>query len=127
MTKILVIDDDEQMRNVLKKLLTHEGYQVFIAEDGIEGIKSFYQYHPDLVITDIIMPKKDGIEVIIELIQAHPNLPIIAISGGRRAVTAGFNLDSAQMLGVSARLLKPFTHQQLLNAIQDAIQDAIQI
>ncbi|MEN9898939.1 MAG: hypothetical protein RLZZ66_2588 [Pseudomonadota bacterium] len=122
MTKILVIDDDEQMRNVLKKLLTHEGYQVFIAEDGIEGIKSFYQYHPDLVITDIIMPKKDGIEVIIELIQAHPNLPIIAISGGRRAVTAGFNLDSAQMLGVSARLLKPFTHQQLLNAIQDAIQ-----
>lgn len=127
MTKILVIDDDEQMRNVLKKLLTHEGYQVFLAEDGVEGIKSFYRYHPDLVITDIIMPKKDGIEVIIELIQAHPKLPIIAISGGRRAVTAGFNLDSAHMLGVRASLLKPFTHQQLLNVIEDIMQEVMQI
>ena len=43
MTKILVIDDDEQMRNVLKKLLTHEGYQVFIAEDGVEGIPTRFE------------------------------------------------------------------------------------
>lgn len=57
MRTILVIDD-EQMRNVLKKLLTHEGYQVFIAEDGVDVIKSFYRYHPNLVINDIIMPKK---------------------------------------------------------------------
>jgi CheY-like chemotaxis protein len=127
MAKILLIDDEEQMRFVLTRMLKRDGHEVFVEQDGVEGVQSFYQVNPDLVITDIIMPKKDGIEVIIELIQAHPKLPIIAISGGRRAVTAGFNLDSAHMLGVRASLLKPFTHQQLLNVIEDIMQDVMQI
>lgn len=127
MAKILLIDDEEQMRFLLTRMLTRDGHEVFLAQDGEEGVQSYYQVNPDLVITDIIMPKKDGIEVIIELIQAHPKLPIIAISGGRRAVTAGFNLDSAHMLGVRASLLKPFTHQQLLNVIEDIMQDVMQI
>ena len=127
MAKILVIDDEDQLRDLLQKLLTREGHEICIAHDGEEGVANFHQFNPDLVITDIIMPKKDGIEVIIELIQAHPKLPIIAISGGRRAVTAGFNLDSAHMLGVRASLLKPFTHRQLLNVIEDIMQDVMQI
>ncbi len=121
MAKILVIDDEEQLRDLLKKMLTRDGHQVFMAQDGEEGVRSFYQFKPDLIITDIIMPNKDGIEVIMELLNANPELPIIAISGGRRAITAGFNLDSAEMLGVKGILQKPFTHQQLQDVIQETL------
>lgn len=116
--KILVIEDDEQLREMLRKMLIRDGHKVLIAADGVEGMHSFYQFNPDLIITDIIMPNKDGIEVIMELLKCNPNLPIIAISGGRRALTANFNLDSAAMLGVKGVLQKPFTHEQLRDLIQ---------
>ena len=119
MTKILVIDDDEQMRNVLKKLLTHEGYQVFIAEDGVEGIKCCYRYHPDLVITDIIMPNKDGFAVIAEIIAINPKQPIIAMSGGRRILAA--ELEHVKAIGTKGMLQKPFTLQQLQELISVAL------
>jgi CheY-like chemotaxis protein len=121
MAKILVIEDEDQQRVLLKKMLTHIGHQVFIAEDGVEGIKIFHEIQPDLIITDIIMPNKDGIEVIIELLKFNPELPIIAVSGGRRAITANFNLDSAEMLGVKGILQKPFTHEQLLELVEKVL------
>ena len=121
MANILVIEDESQLSELLKKMLMRDGHQVLIADDGVEGIKSFHRFNPDLIITDIIMPEKDGIEVIMEVLKENPNLPIIAISGGRRAVTADFNLDSAEMLGVKGVLQKPFTHEQLLEVVQLAL------
>ena len=121
MAKILVIDDEDQLRDLLQKLLTRDGHEIFIAHDGEEGVANFHQFNPDLVITDIIMPKKDGIEVITELHQSNPKLPIIVISGGRRAMAAGFNLDSVEMLGVRGILQKPFTHQQLQEVVKLAL------
>jgi CheY-like chemotaxis protein len=67
------------------------------------------------------MPEKDGIEVIVEVLKDNPELPIIAISGGRRAVTADFNLDSAEMLGVKGILQKPFTHEQLQELVSTVL------
>lgn len=121
MAKILVIDDEELLCSLIKKMLARDGHQVFIAYDGVEGIKKFHQFKPDLIITDIIMPEKDGIEVIIEVLKENPNLPIIAVSGGRRAVTADFNLDFAEMLGVKGILQKPFTHEQLQEVISSVL------
>jgi CheY-like chemotaxis protein len=121
MAKILVIEDESQLSELFKKMLTHYGHQVLIANDGVEGIKSFHQFNPDLIITDIIMPEKDGIEVIVQVLKETPNLPIIAISGGRRAVTADFNLDSASMLEVKGVLQKPFTHEQLQEVVSMAL------
>ena len=121
MAKILVIDDEDQLRVLLKKMLMHGGHQVSIAEDGVEGIKIFHEIQPDLIITDIIMPNIDGIEVITELHQSNSNLPIIVISGGRRSMAAGFNLDSVEMLGVRGILQKPFTHQQLQEVVKLAL------
>ena len=121
MAKILVIDDEQQMRLLLTRMLTREWHEVFIAQDGEEGVQSFHQFKPDLIITEIVMPNKDGIEVIMELLKVNPDLPIIAISGGRRALTASFNLDSAAMLGAKGVLQKPFTHEQLLEVIESAL------
>jgi CheY-like chemotaxis protein len=123
MAKILVIDDEGQLRDLLNRMLTRDGHQILVANDGEEGIKSFHHFKPDLIITDIIMPEKDGIEVIVEILKYNPNFPIIAISGGRRAITADFNLDSAAMLGVKGILQKPFTHEQLQEVIESTLNE----
>lgn len=125
MAKILIIDDEEPMRHLLKSMLTRDGHEVLVARDGVEGIKSFYSYNPDLIITDIIMPIMDGIDVIVEWLKVNPNFRIIAISGGRRSVTADFNLDSAEMLGVKGVLKKPFTHEQLRHLVELALSEMV--
>jgi two-component system chemotaxis response regulator CheY len=76
MAKILIIDDEEHMRVLLTRMLTRDGHEVFTAKDGIEGVQSFYQVKPDLVIADIVMPNKDGLEVIAELLELNPKQPI---------------------------------------------------
>ena len=121
MAKILVIDDDEQIRGFLLKMLKQDGHNVILAEDGEQGLRFYKQFLLDLIITDIIMPNKDGIEVIIELSKNQPELPIIAISGGRRSVSAIFNLDSAEMLGAKSLLFKPFTGKQLRIAVNSVL------
>lgn len=68
MVKILVIDDDKQMSNLIRKLLIRDGHEVFTAQDGIEGVQSFHQIKPDLIITDIVMPNKNGIELIADIL-----------------------------------------------------------
>jgi CheY-like chemotaxis protein len=73
MTKILVIDDEELMRKLMKKMLMRDGHDVFIARDGVDGVEQFHQINPDLVITDMVMPNKDGYEVIKELLETNAN------------------------------------------------------
>ena len=119
MAKILLIDDEEQMRFLLTRMLTRDGHEVFVAQDGEEGVQSFYQVNPDLVITDIVMPEKDGLGVIAEILATHPKQPIIAMSGGRRILTV--ELDAVEIMGVKGILQKPFTHQQLQEVIQLAL------
>jgi CheY-like chemotaxis protein len=121
MAKVLVIDDDVQLCDVLRLMLTHEGHKVMLTHDGVEGINVFKDLKPDLVITDIIMPNKDGIQVITELMALNPYIPVIAMSGGRRSVTAEFNLESAGFLGVKSILSKPFTREQLREALKNAL------
>ena len=118
MATILVIDDDVQINKLLNKMLVRDGHQVHTAKDGVEGLRSFNQFKPDLVITDIVMPKKDGFEVIKELLEFHPMLPIIAISGAVRDMTAGMNLSSIEALGVAGALQKPFALQQMRDILE---------
>jgi DNA-binding response OmpR family regulator len=119
MAKILIIDDDDQMRYLLTRMLTRDGHKVSLAEDGVEGMQVFYKFNPDLVITDIVMPNKDGLEVIAEILAKNHKQPIISMSGGRRILAA--DLDSNEITGVKYMLKKPFTHQQLKDAIQLAL------
>lgn len=121
MTQILVIEDDDQFREMLAQMLDQAGYQVEMAANGALGIEQLRSSTPDLVITDILMPEKDGIDAIIEMKRERDGVKIIAISGGRRTITPQFNLDSAALIGVSQTLAKPFTRQQLLQAIEDTL------
>jgi CheY-like chemotaxis protein len=120
MARILIIDDEPNMRAMLRRMLHQAGHQVSEAGNGAEGIDSYERDSPDLVITDILMPKKEGIETIIELHRADPDLPIIAISGGGRSGGTNF-LSSAEKLGARHALWKPFRGNQLLSAVSESI------
>jgi CheY-like chemotaxis protein len=121
MSHILLMDDDEQFRAMLSQMLTEDKHQVTVACDGEEGLRLALQIKPDLIITDILMPHKDGIETIVALNQAGSKIPIIAISGGRRVISAEFNLESASLIGVKATLPKPFARDDLRKAIGRAL------
>ncbi|WP_040579739.1 response regulator [Methylobacter tundripaludum] len=121
MARILVIEDDEQFREMLVQMLTQDAHRVTVAHDGEEGLRLSRQVRPNLIITDILMPRMDGIETIMELARQGGDTPIIAISGGRRSISAEFNLESATLMGVKATLAKPFTRADLRQAIEQAL------
>jgi CheY-like chemotaxis protein len=114
--KILVIDDDQLVRYTISKILENAGHQVVVAEDGMRGFALFEREHPDVVITDLIMPEQEGIETIIRIKRQRPEVRVIAISGGGRLG----NLDAlgmAQRLGADDVIAKPFAAAELVRRI----------
>jgi DNA-binding NtrC family response regulator len=118
--RILIIDDEVQIREMLSQMLTREGYQVVHARDGKEGMQACREQTIDLIITDIIMPEKDGIEMILELRHGFPALKVIAISGGGRLGPNGY-LEMAKKLGAHRTFFKPFNRKEILDAVQELL------
>ena len=116
MATILVIDDDAQIRRLLRQVLEREGHNVLDAGDGKEGIRFYRENEVDLIITDLIMPEKEGLETIMELRNEQPDLKIIAMSGGGK-VPAEAYLKIADTLGAQKTLIKPFAREELLKAV----------
>lgn len=121
MKLILIIDDEPSIRSLLLKMLEREGYSVMAASDGKEGMKIVSELHPDLVITDIIMPEKEGIEIIREIKKGFPGIPVIAMSGGGRNSPASY-LNVAKLLGANAIFEKPIEREKLLLAVKKALK-----
>jgi CheY-like chemotaxis protein len=120
MARVLVIDDDEEHRTLVRHMLVGVGHEVEEAVDGAEGLKMFGKRPPALVITDINMPGLDGHEVISALRVLHAGVPIIAISGGS-AIAKDELLLKAIRLGASEVIMKPFEFRQLLGAVERAL------
>lgn len=120
MPRILIIEDDNEVREYLESVLSRAGYEVISAVNGKDGVDLFRENPADLVVTDIIMPEKDGIETIMDLRRANPGLRVIAISGGGRAEPENY-LHSAKLLGANRTMKKPFTNQEILDAIRDLL------
>ena len=121
MKRILVIDDDRDVRICILDNLEAAGYSVFGADNGNTGIAIFRSDPVDLVIVDLFMPEKEGIETIIELRRGFPDLKILAISGGIPGYGPDDFLHIAQKLGADGSLDKPFTMQHLLSVIGDLL------
>jgi CheY-like chemotaxis protein len=120
MKKILVIDDNMVVRNTIVQILESEGYDVISAEDGRRGLFVFRSEHPDLVVTDIIMPEKEGIETIRDIRGEMPNAKIIAISGGGRIGNTDF-LKIARQLGASDVVAKPLDPDHFLDVVKNCL------
>ncbi len=128
MINILVVDDENDIRDVLKELLEREGYAVKVAADGVEAITIFREYKPDIVVVDIVMPEKDGVGVIKEIRDESINAKIVAISGGGKlnpgsykpeAIATTVYLAAANSAGADITLTKPFNKGDLLTAIRE--------
>jgi CheY-like chemotaxis protein len=115
--RIEIIDDDEAVRAALTIMLERGGYDVRSAEAGDIGVALARDFHPDIVLTDIIMPGCEGIETILTIKAEHPRIRIIAMSGGGRIGNKDY-LELAQEMGADASLEKPFDEAALLEAIQ---------
>jgi two-component system, response regulator, stage 0 sporulation protein F len=121
MATILLVEDDELVRDMLAQMLTREHHEIISACDGEEAIKVLKKTCPDIMITDIIMPKKSGITLISEIRNQQPNLEIIAISGGGRLDPTGY-LDLSESIGATVSFEKPIDKSALLMAIDLLLQ-----
>lgn len=118
MTLVLIIEDDLQVRRLLKRALGRAGFETAEAVDGTDAIKNYSKINPDVTITDIIMPNKEGIETIIELRKKFAAKNIIAISGGGRTSQDSY-LSMAMSLGADKTFSKPLDIQLLISAVRE--------
>lgn len=131
MARILIIDDEKDIRVVLKEILRRAGYDADTAADAREGLELLGGGEIDLLITDVIMPGMDGVAVVEEVREKHPQIPIIVISGGGNAAPMSYEpgaiattayLESARKAGADRTLTKPFDRQEILDAISDLLK-----
>lgn len=115
--KILVVEDEDLIRNLLEKKLQMEGYEISVAANGIEGLEKIKDIKPDLILLDIVMPQKGGFEVLTEMQKDEDlkNIPVIIISNSGQPV----EIDKAKELGVRDWLIKTeFDPQEVLEKVK---------
>jgi CheY-like chemotaxis protein len=120
MARVLVVDDEELAQFTIREILEDAGHDVCEAENGNQAIAEQQSQPFDLIITDIIMPEKEGVETIVELMAEFPDLKIIGISGGGRTRNLDY-LQSAKQVGAKTVLSKPFTEDELLEAVESLL------
>lgn len=120
--KILLIEDEEVLCNLLEKRLTKEGYEISIARDGLDGLKKMREIKPDLILLDIVMPKMGGFEVLEEMKKDHDleDIPVIIISNSGQPV----EIDRAKELGVKDWLIKTeFDPQEVIEKVKKQLSE----
>lgn len=115
MATILIIDDDDLIRVLLRSALEEAGYEVAEAANGLQGLELYRQRPTDLVITDIVMPEMNGLDMLLALTREFLNAKVIAISGAGEAKTV---LDVAKLLGARQTFQKPLNLPHLLGAVR---------
>lgn len=120
MARILVVEDDEQVRTMLCMTLRQAGYETFEADSGRTAREVQADHPADLVVTDIIMPEEDGLETIMHFRKNYPATQMIAISGGGRVDARDF-LKDAHLLGAAVTFQKPVDRRQLLGAVRELL------
>jgi len=132
MAKIIVIDDESDIRDVVSQVLTREGYEVIVAEDSEAGLDALREHGAELVITDIIMPGKDGVQTVYDIRKEFPNTKVLVISGGGNvppqeydpgAIKTSAYLASATAAGADTTLTKPFGRKELIEAVCELLED----
>ncbi|HEB73391.1 MAG TPA: response regulator [Nitrospirae bacterium] len=124
MAKILVVDDELGIRVSLWRALEFSGHKVTLAKDGEEGDRLFRENPTDLVITDLVMPKKEGLEFMSGLLVDFPDLKILVISGGGVKASSKdieLLLDTAQTRGAVKTFAKPFELHEILACVRDLL------
>ena len=117
LTKILVIDDDPNITDLLKMYLEKEGYEVKTAADGPEGLTTFKMYEPDLVLLDVMLPRKDGLQICRE-IRDHSSKPVIMISAKGETFDKVLGLE----LGADDYIVKPLDMKEVFARVKAVLR-----
>lgn len=132
MPSVLVIDDEPDVRDSIRQVLSRVGFEVSTADNGEAGIQSFHDHPPDVVIVDIIMPRKNGVEVIRKIRETYPGARIVAITGGGHFGPSGYKpgtlvteayLASATESGADAVMMKPFHRADLIALVRSLVKN----
>lgn len=117
MKRILIVDDEEQIRNILRMYLVKEGYEILEAEDGEKAMKLFYEKPVDLVILDVMLPKKDGWSILRE-IKRYSNTPVLMLTARDDSEDEIFGFE----IGADEYVTKPFNNKVLLARIKSLLK-----
>ncbi len=116
--RILLVDDDYEIVESLRVALESRGYSVLVARDGNQGLAMAERENPDLIILDMMMPKRSGFLVLEKLRRSRPDpLPVIMITANEGSRHKAY----AEMLGVSDYIRKPFAMDRLLDSVERAL------
>lgn len=121
MATILIADDEEMLRGMLRQALSKDGHEVLEASNGVEALNLSQSTHVDLIITDLVMPEKNGLDLIMELKKTHHNTPIFAISGGGGIETNYDYLSVAKLIGANSIFSKPIDLASFRHEIAKAL------
>ena len=130
MHSILVIDDEADVRDGIKRVLDRAGYTVRVVDNAADAMLELKRQAADVVITDIIMPKVNGVDAIDQILREFPLVRIVAISGGGNfdvtgyqpaAITTTAYLSAAKRAGAHCILTKPFESRELIEAVEQVI------
>jgi DNA-binding NtrC family response regulator len=120
MARILVIDDQESIRRVVRRALEQDGHEVFDASDGEVGMEILESQSFDVVITDIFMPGQDGIVTLRQVRKRFPKVKVIVISGGDSTGMMDLRED-AELLGAVKSLQKPFNAREIMDVVKSVL------
>ncbi len=121
MPRVLIIDDEPQIRVMLRQMLERIGLEVMDAPDGKAAIKLQQENPADLIITDIIMPEKEGLETIVDIKRSFPKVKIIAMSGGGRNQPMDY-LCIAEKLGADKTFAKPIGQKEIISSVRELLR-----
>jgi DNA-binding NtrC family response regulator len=122
MARVLVCEDEENIRSLITHALAEAGHTVVEACDGAEALRAHRGHPVDILVTDIVMPVKDGLEVIHEFKQQSPRLPVIAYTGHPASKRLDY-LGTAAYAGASKVFKKPFDMDEMLRAIEELLKN----
>ena len=121
MANILVIEDERDVRNLFRRMLSEAGHSVDVAPDGLAALRMASRRTYEVVLLDVIMPKKDGIETMASLNRDYPNTKVIIITGGGLHLDAQDCMDMAKSPQCFMKLKKPVREETLLDAVTKAL------
>ena len=121
MARILVIDDQEPIRRIVRRALEQAGHEVFDASDGAMGMEMLARHSADVVISDIFMPGQDGILTLRQIRKQFPDVKVIVISGGDSTGMLDLRRD-AELLGAVKSLQKPFTAREIVEMVRSVLE-----
>lgn len=128
MTRVIIIDDEEDIRIVLKEIFKRAGFEAETASNASEGLDLLREHGAELVVTDVIMPGRNGVDTVYDIRMEFPNTKVIVISGGGNVTPSDYEpaaikttayLASAAAVGADLTLTKPFDREDLIRAARE--------